>query len=745
ISNILGTNVQEIVDIINSDGLKEDVLYAVFEDDTFGDYAKEFNVNEYTEEKELLANIMNAKIADFILSVIEDGRVEYLRNDMLGDASIGNIVDLVFECNKEDGEWVINEDEAFKKVINTVFDVKINDIIDIVTGDNDDPVGYLLDTFGEIEIGDVADMFGIVTKTGKAWTMTDADYTVVSNVLGLSVQEIYDLVTDSEYIVTDTLETVFKEDTFEEYFEDFGLTEYTDEKEFLGNLKETKVAEFVNEMLGENVVDYMKGIFGEYALGNVVDLAIESEIKDGKWNIGETELPLIASDVLNVTVEDIIGWAKADEFDVVDVVATVTTDRSVWDYVDDIMTTYAEGIENEGLEKLLDGIVISEMVSLLVDGTTLDGEVPENDNVDGAAVANYVLNITDDIKIGDFFNVESENEIVKALLDMPLSYILYGAAVIVDPTLIESAMGDQKIGSLVGIEKYNEWFEAIDSSMTGDNDEGYVIEGSYKEIMEDVMNVTVGDIYNDIKDGTFVDEIKTLFTERQLGDYLYDTAKIIVGESEFNIGVEKEYAYENSHKEEIKKGKHGFKHTDDNTDNGYKLVGNFAVLTNKVFNIAINEMIESEDKVEYLKETFDGTKVGDVIFDLLRKFVNETVNFGIAQEFGCDNLEANDGMYVTAGNFRYILDQVLNFKLMSEMDEFGSIIENMKVGDVAFDLARKFLNEKLNLGIDHTFAYENYAENEGVYATHGNFKEIVDDIFNIDVTDVIDEITEGDI
>ncbi|MBQ4098580.1 MAG: hypothetical protein IJC87_00450, partial [Clostridia bacterium] len=148
---------------------------------------------------------------------------------------------------------------------------------------------------------------------------------------------------------------------------------------------------------------------------------------------------------------------------------------------------------------------------------------------------------------------------------------------------------------------------------------------------------------------------------------------------------------------------------------------NFSKVVSTTLNVNVFDVYDAiKDKkiLELVKETYKDILVGDLTYDLLRKFVEKKVPLGI-EGYAHEHRLANDG-YSTSRNFKVVVDKTLNLNVVDLLNytldnKLNEIIyetyNNVTLGDLGYDLFRKFVANKVP-HVDATgYAWE-YAEND---------------------------------
>ncbi|MBQ8725810.1 MAG: hypothetical protein IJY84_01750, partial [Clostridia bacterium] len=688
-SDVLDVTVGEIRNVLDEE--TEDkvmaIANAIFDGRTFGEYIADLDLTVITDNK-AFTGLCEKVVVDFVSEITaEDADVVSVVLDLFNGARVGDFVTIAnADFAESEGKWAIGEEDPFTAVINNVLNVNVEMVRGWLELDPFDVFDVLEDVFGNVRVGDFA-MIAMpdLYEDRGAW-ISDAETmpNMVADVFNITLSDI------RAWLDQDPIDAV----------------------------------QIVEDVFGERaIVDLVDVIFN-------VGLTVK-ENGHKVWVVEENEMPLIVSDVLDVKIVEILDLLAEDADIVADSVEMVFGDRSLLTYVDDIVE-----IENEGLAKLLD-LKITESVNVVLGNT--EGMVID-ENITGDTTIDYFLNHTDSVKIGEFlldtFSYDASTgkwsdeagevgDIVQFVLDAPVSYVIYAIAVIVDPSLILDMIGDDRIGTYV-IDMYNDL--DFGSTISGDNEAGYVVVGAFKAVVEEVINLRVREIYGYIfETNNLVEEFETILLDREIGDYAFDLINVIF-DHELMICAQGTYA-------------HDYK-----TTGSYVLNKNFKAILEPVFNLNIKDFIEDDDQIECLKNLYQEVTVGDITFDLLRKFVEETVPMGL-ETYAFENKEANGNAYATSRNFKAIVDAILNVKVFDvvdaiENDDINNYLYNtfshLTIGDFAYDVTRKYLAEYFVLNVEG-YAW-NYSEDNTLMT--GKVAKLFRAIFNVTLANVYDLVKE---
>ena len=561
VNDLLNVQLADIFEVIDFDGpIGNRILLAVESvfgrENTFGRYLGDIDFLD----KGIFKVIMGEEVYDFAEGVLSDDRLDYFKG-LIGESKIGNIVEVfVSSISETDGVWYSN-DERLPYILSDLLDVKFGDI------------------------------FEVIEKEGEV------TYKILAGVDAFSGRE----------------------RTIGEYLENI---EFLKDKKFFEGILDEPFYDFVEGVLADDRIDYIVGLFDDVTIGNVVQIALSDLTEnDGVWSLDE-ELPLIVSDLFNVKLTDIYDYVKEItdgevKDGIYDAVKGTFKDRTLKDYVTDLVD-----IDNVGVNKLLD-IGITHTVGVALDKESYDGE-----GLTGIGIVDLILDHTSDIYIGDFINGavkdgdiwrengEEVSEILNTIYNIPLSTILMvvGGTIyaILYPDEALDVVGDYRLGYLLG-DVYNNVMSEMDSRMSGNNDDGYDIDGSFAAVMEIIMNLTVREIYDNLGNfGSFADE---KFMDLKIGDLGYDLMRLYLNDIlDLNLGVDGERNV--------------------NANSGkYSAGGSFKAILDATFNISLRELTESIKKgeiKELLEERYYQLAIGDFVYDAMRMYFGEAIGYTLS-------------------------------------------------------------------------------------------------------------------
>ena len=95
---------------------------------TFQVYVKDFGYD--LSKKELFAKIRDVEARTFVSEMLEDNRLDRLKY-YFGEASVGNVLELFLETERDAEGWKKKNGEYFAAMIGDVFDINVNKVIEV--------------------------------------------------------------------------------------------------------------------------------------------------------------------------------------------------------------------------------------------------------------------------------------------------------------------------------------------------------------------------------------------------------------------------------------------------------------------------------------------------------------------------------------------------------------------------------------------------------------------------------------
>ena len=646
-----------------------------------------------------------------------------------------------------------------KEPLNVIFNINVKEFLD-----SSDKVGFLKEKAGNLSVGAIAQI--ALAKLDKnadgTWANNGKNMPlIVSDLFNVKINQLLDIKNNKDNLPEYLVNTICGEKrTLRHYLDDLkndNISKIT-EKAVLSKLLDDPVVNVVKVVKDnkKQPTEIVKHYFGTAKLGEFAQLAIKNLAvnENNVWANGTKAMPLIVSDLFDLTVNEVGVFAKniKNKTKIAEFAGKVTKDdkHTLNVYLEDILK---KRITNKGLRELTD-IKIAELVSVAL--KVNDFEVPASKELekfkinlktmDGvskyADVINYVLNITDNVMLGYFkikvdesgnesgiyFRIEGGKKVwynekgekvssgMSTVYSIPSSYVLFAVVALAMPGKIIEAVGDYRIGGLIQ-SFYNKSMTKFDSKIVGSDKKGeFTVEGSFKAVMEDVSNVTVKQIYNALlKDKNFVAKAKKMLLQRPIGDYAYDLIRVLT------------------------KGKicKGFACDATDVNGNYVISGNLADVLQATFNIKVNVMLSSLKKgvsgvKQLVKDTYKDFTVGDFTYDVFRKYAATKVRLtagGTARDYKSNNL-------VLTGKMAKVFRATFNMKITEAasitkkikvkngvLDFVNTYYGKLSLGDVFGAITEKLVAKKLKV----TFNYD--VANDYALTISGNFNEVFGAIF----------------
>ena len=664
ITTLLNANLYEIIDHVldinkaYTADEKKDYFIGILDDLTIKDILS-FSKGITESDKALVQKVGDVKLVRFVVDLIEkNDRIVVIKESGFGKVAIGDLVQLAVDIKQDATGWKKSGGEYFACMISDAFSLDVNKIFEItddIKAGGDNVVTEVFNkVFPERRVGDFVNVLipslsdDCTRGNYKTWGTNKAAGDlplVLSDVFNLKFKTFFDALLGEKKSAVDIVLTITDEifgdpvnnhpehaswaRSFNDYMKDFGLT-YLDEHKAFDDIKDVKVGEFIYHVLKDkDPAAYLEGLVNNISLGDIAELPLGEE--------GVQKLPLVARDLCDVLVGDIIKIVKGGENLKANICATIdkvtkndAEGHRFGDYLDDLLKGKAsESIikTNEGLKGITD-IKISELVKVILKQTTVemktDGTLAKMGVSDKLpeGLKNIIIyicdNITDNALIGDFLingangyrkeangdgyiwydnNGKACEDILNTVYSLETSYVLYliGGIYIVatEPDTVMQEVLKLKAGTIVMpiynlmLEKAGEYASKMTCSDTKEESEKvYEIKGLYKDLLTKLSNMTLGEIKDEVQ--TRPMWIAEYFYNRELGDLLYDALSMTVGKT---LGIEG-FAYEH-------KGPDGY-----TTEN--------KVLT-AVFNFNVKSMLDATDKAGYILGIFGEVRVGDLV------------------------------------------------------------------------------------------------------------------------------------
>ena len=753
ITTLLNANLYEIIDHVldinkaYTADEKKDYFIGILDDLTIKDILS-FSKGITESDKALVQKVGDVKLVRFVVDLIEkNDRIAVIKESGFGKVAIGDLVQLAVDIKQDATGWKKSGGEYFACMISDAFSLDVNKIFEItddIKAGGDNVVTEVFNkVFPERRVGDFVNVLipslsdDCTRGNYKTWGTNKAAGDlplVLSDVFNLKFKTFFDALLGEKKSAVDIVLTITDEifgdpvnnhpehaswaRSFNDYMKDFGLT-YLDEHKAFDDIKDVKVGEFIYHVLKDkDPAAYLEGLVNNISLGDIAELPLGEE--------GVQKLPLIARDLCDVLVGDIIQIVKGGENLKANICATIdkvtkndAEGHRFGDYLDDLLKGKAsESIikTNEGLKGVTD-IKISELVKVILKQTTVemktDGTLAKMGVSDKLpeGLKNIIIyicdNITDNALIGDFLingtngyrkeangdgyiwydsNGKACEDILNTVYSLETSYVLYliGGIYIVatEPDTVMQEVLKLKAGTIVMpiynlmLEKAGEYASKMTCSDTKEESEKvYEIKGLYKDLLTKLSNMTLGEIKDEVQ--TRPMWIAEYFYNRELGDLLYDALSMTVGKT---LGIEG-FAYEH-------KGPDGY-----TTDN--------KVLT-AVFNFNVKSMLDATDKAEYILKIFGEVRVGDLV-NLVSNKIAYDENIGLWVN-GTQTAKyiVNDLFNITANNVTewvkaikagivedvirlIVADVTVNRTLDDYLSDIGNATVNRIIANGAFD------------------------------------------------------------
>ncbi|MBR2337797.1 MAG: hypothetical protein IKA61_07650, partial [Clostridia bacterium] len=670
LGDILSVSVGEIKEIIKSDNKIVTAVEVIFDQRTFGDYLDNLGITKITENN-FFDKFCAEKVAVFVKGLLDaENKIEFVLS-YFEFGRIGDLVGLFIDLTEENGVWSLNGKEL-PYILGDILSVSVGEIMDIIKSDS--KVVTVVETiFDQRTFGDYLSNLGLTKITENNFFKELCEEQVAEFVKGL-----LDAENKAEYLLG--------------YFDEgrigdalgliLGATEengvwYDKNGEEFPALIQSILGISVGEILdvvkkNTTAKDFVKDKFGDIKLSDIPDAIPGLDVGEGVTQMGlptvtinGNPLPAIVGDILKITVNDILGLIEDHSKENISAfVHKLTDDKTLLQYVADLLGKEEASLGNKGVDMLLD-ICIAELVDVL---TGLKTDVT-NPMIDNPKIA-YILNITDEILLGYFLsnyeyidgkwyqNGVLVEGIMETVLNIPLSYFLYLIGAIMDPSMVVEMIQDVRIGDVIQT-PYNN-ISALDSTIIGDKEDKetpYAVEGAFKFFMEDLANLTFGDMHESaLVRKTAVQDLKRFMLDRPLGDYLFDLFSQIILKNGKGAAV----------------GLVGFGSDSfvtgyaRNAEGRYVVTANLAEVIGVVLNFNVAKLLEAENKGDYLKGEISHILIGDLLYDGMRKLLEDKIHFGFAGKFAWEDKKVVEGkeQFVLRMNLRDVIQPLFNINIV---------------------------------------------------------------------------------
>ena len=393
-------------------------------------------------------------------------------------------------------------------------------------------VDYLLDIFGNVTVGN------IVNKTSTKAALADLYAIRTGDVLGIAGKVIKAKGTTAslKQAAFDLVNLYAHDYTFARYLKGNGNAAL----DTLLNTKpldiagyELEIAGYTDktfpEVTGVKKVDYLLDIFGNVTIGDIANKTSEKLLLSDLYAIR-------TGDVLSIvgTVVKAKGAKASLQKGVYDLVNLYAKDRTAYDYATD--WTKKE-ITVDGLKVFLENLRLTEFAGVMsgyLDAYSLPMKV---ENFLGVGRADYMLQIADAVKIGDFFkdytyngskwekNGTEAKDLTNAVLSISGRTVIIAVCALFMPDKVLEMYGDDKLGSFLAKPYNNAFGNTFTTEATGDKETGYTVTGSFKTMAETVFNLTANDIVDQIRNKTVKSWVYNTFGDWTVRDVSYDLLK----------------------------------------------------------------------------------------------------------------------------------------------------------------------------------------------------------------------------
>ncbi|MBR1676102.1 MAG: hypothetical protein IJ706_02205, partial [Clostridia bacterium] len=730
----------------------------------------------------MLETIFNVRIDKFTEAVENNEIAKWAEETFFVLTVRDMFFDIVKEAVGENENYVFegyaSEDKEVTgkahKIINATLGVSISSVVNAIREDK--VAEFFEETYGEVEIGDVAEIFMNTEEDVEGnWYNKDTEKVyapIVNDTFKVDVAHVISYIKNEEKLKATDLVRRILGDYYDGTFYDYiGVTsavrKYLDEKTFFSKkLSGIKVYDFVDRMMRKGNVDYLfNDAFEGIEAGDLITLFTKavSEGEDGEWNNEKGNLPAILADLIDVSVSSVYGYIKnEDKLNVQDLVKKIIAenfDRKIADYVavNDKVRDYIEekgffnkSVNDETLPEFVEGIlsderldyIFGDLMSKVEIGDVIElvtDKIDENDEGEwNNEKGNLPMILTDtiDVSVGQVYGYIKNEEKLNAA------------------EIVKKAVADTYEGTFrdyIGVnDSVKNYLDERSFFVNSINDEKLSVFVE-KVIDEKRMDYLFGELFADVEAG----DIVNLFANGTVkdGDVWKngdEAVKMILGDL-YGISVGEVYGYVNDFKDENKDAKqtvYGISEDIFGDKSVYNYLDDFGFMPE---NVGLEKLSSL-----YITETL-GVMLGvitdeaDLHSEIELPFVETLDNLRI--DYILNHLNIHIGEFVTGKekpeegwSDNAFVNFVYNVKVNEVVMVIGAIIMYKKVLEtIGEDKLGKYFGELYNKAGDK---FDSHVELDGEdYVVrsedggNGKFADLVETLMNIVINDLYHSIT----
>ncbi len=770
LARILETEVDFLLSLFTTETVLDDILHE------FGDVDLDLIVGQYLGD----AVYDNA----FVSATLGFG-VNTVRRILSGENVIDVICSLYDEVTIGDAINAIYDTSSVKyNPLTTVCGLKINDVIDAVTGGT--IVNFLIEKFGEVSIGDVilprnveVTLLNHAVKYDGGWVVTGELGELFTNVLNVNLDDILDNVENQNNLRANILELVGNTTIGNAgkliYANDLGIGA-------LDYIYGIKLSTIVNEIFDGTILNFLlSDVVFEITLDDVVGFIIPSDIRTNAFV--ESTLSVNTNKVLQIvgqdTVQDILMQVSYvyDGVDFGDIFALVGLEEAP--------ISSLKPIFNAGIDDLIQAIANNEILDYVMNDVigalTVDDVITDIETLTGAAILgdlryNAFIGDVLSISVGTVYNaVTGENvlydiggmfvnstiaDVIEIFVALPeIDYLQTLCTINIGETLQGIATGDLTKLTETLITVFEQLPEGVQYGIiAGVGVAGVVLYFVDNATLVEIVNYSLGEgktwgellaetLGYSYIDGEYVSTIgynglmdtmlkETVAATLTAGYPLLDTikAELTLGNLltvSANVGKVIEAAIGMNFIE---------------TANGLALDGDFRYLSDSVLNLSLGDFLTSENVFidgaavsDLMMNTFGSNDIGDLAAYFINLLSAEPVAEKVSGKWTVEGMILSE-IVSNILNITYgeIHDAITAEDKTPYIEKAKSLFGDTNLGDVAYSIVS--LTGNSDVIIESAEAASKYVLGGGLE----DFNDLAQIVFGVKLVEIVDNVTNGE-
>ena len=770
LARILETEFDFLLSLFTTETVLDDILYE------FGDVDLDLIVGQYLGD----AVYDNA----FVSATLGFG-VNTVHRIIKGENAIDVICSLYDEVTIGDAINAIYDTSSVEyNPLTTVCGLKINDVVDAVTGGT--IVNFLIEKFGKVSIGDVilphnveVTLLNHAIKYDGGWVVTGELGELFANVLNVNLDDILDNVENQNNLRANILELVGNTTIGNAgkliYANGLGIGA-------LDYIYGIKLSTIVNEIFDGTILNFLlNDVLFEITLDDVVGFIIPSDIRTNAFV--ESTLSVNTNKVLQIvgqdTVEDILMQASYvyDGVDFGDIFALVGLEESP--------ISSLKPVFNAGIDDLIQAIAKNEILDYVmndvVGALTVDNVITDIETLTGAVILGELRynSFVDDvlsISVGTVYNaVTGENvlydiggmfvnstiaDVIEIFVALPeIDYLQTLCTINIGETLQGIATGDLtkltetlttvfeqlpagvQYGIIAGVGVAGVVLYFVDNAKLVEIVNSSLGEGkTWGDLLAETFGYsyiggeyvsTIG--YNGLMDTMFKETVAETLTT---GYPLLDTVKaeLTLGNlltASANVGNVIEAAIGMNFIE---------------TANGIALDGDFRYLSDSVLNLALGDFLTSENVFidgaavsALMTDTFGNNDIGDLTAYFINLLSAEPVAEKVSGKWTVEGMIlpeiVSNILNITYGE---IHDAITAEDKTPYIEKAKALFGDTNIGDVAYSIVS--LTGNSDVIIESAEAASKYVLGGGLE----DFNDLAQIVFGVKLVEIVENVTNGE-